>query len=123
MAALNEIIHVSPEMEAKIDLMLLPNGFDKSITTDTVYYRKGICEFKLWKVRTGCFFFVKLLSESYVDEDIYLIASNNNSYYLHRNISLDETLDVLTSCEDVNKLDMYMLNKDNLKALEVLACR
>lgn len=123
MAALNEIIHMSPEMEAKIDLMLLPNGFDKSITADTVYYRKGICEFKLWKVRTGCFFFVKLLSESYVDEDIYLIASNNNSYYLHRNISLDETLDVLTSCEDVNKLDMYMLNRDNLKALEVLACR
>jgi hypothetical protein len=123
MAALNEIIQLTPEIEEKIDSMLLPIGFDKSMTIDTIYYRKGICEFKLWKVRTGCFFFVKLLSESYIDEDVYLIACNNNSYYLHKNFSLDETLDVLTSCEDVNKLDMYMLNRDNLKALEVLACR
>lgn len=123
MAALNEIIQLSPEIEAKIDLMLLPIGFDKSITIDTIYYRKGMCELRLWKVRTGCFFFVKLLTESYAGEDIYLIASNNNSYYLHKNFSLDETLDVLTSCEDINKLDMYMSNRDNLKALEVLACR
>lgn len=122
MAALNEVIQWSPEIEQKIDSMLLPIGFDKSITADTSYYRKGMCEFKLWKVRTGCFFFVKL-EESYDDEDIYLIASNNNSYYLHKNFSLDETLDVLTSCKDINKLDMYMLNRDNLKALEVLACR
>lgn len=123
MAALNEVIQMSPEMEEKIDSMLLPIGFDKSLTPDTIYYHKGICEFKLWKVRTGCFFFVKLLTESYADEDIYLIASNNNSYYLHKKFSLDETLDVLTSCEDINKLDMYMSNRDNLKALEVLTCR
>ena len=123
MATLNEILQLSPELEEKIDSMLLPIGFEKSISVDTIYYHKGICEFKLWKVRTGCFFFVKLLTESYVDEDIYLIAGNNNSYYLHKNFSLDETLDILTSCEDVNKLDMYMLNRDNLKALEVLACR
>lgn len=123
MAALNEIIQMSPEIEQKIDLMLLPIGFDKTMTIDTIYYRKGMCEFKLWKVRTGCFFFVKLLSEHCIDEDIYLIACNNNSYYLHKNISLDETLDILTSCEDINKLDMYMSNRDNLKALEVLACR
>lgn len=123
MAALNEIIQMSPEIEQKIDLMLLPIGFDKTMTIDTIYYRKGMCEFKLWKVRTGCFFFVKLLSEHSIDEDIYLIACNNNSYYLHKNISLDETLDILASCEDVNKLDMYMSNRDNLKTLEVLACR
>lgn len=122
MAALNEVIQWSPEIEQKIDSMLLPIGFNKSITADTSYYHKGMCEFKLWKVRTGCFFFVKL-EESCDDEDIYLIASNNNSYYLHKNFSLDETLDVLTSCKDINKLDMYMLNRDNLKALEVLACR
>lgn len=122
MAALNEVIQWSPEIEHKIDSMLLSIGFDKSITVDTSYYHKGMCEFKLWKVRTGCFFFVKLLSENSIDEDIYLIASNNNSYYLHKNISLDETLDALTSCEDINKLDMYMANRENLKALEVLAC-
>lgn len=121
MAALKEVIQWSPEIEQKIDSMLLPIGFDKSITADTCYYHKGMCEFKLWKVRTGCFFFVKLITE--VDEDIYLIACNNNSYYLHRNFSLDETLDALTSCEDINKLDMYMANRENLKALEVLACR
>jgi hypothetical protein len=120
MAALNEIIQLTPEIEEKIDSMLLPIGFDKSMTIDTIYYRKGICEFKLWKVRTGCFFFVKL--ESSDDDDIYLIACNNNSYYLHKNFSLKETLDVLTSCEDINKLDMYISNRDNLKALEVLAC-
>jgi hypothetical protein len=123
MAALNEIVQFSPKLEDKIDSMLLPIGFDKSLTIDTIYYHKGICELRLWKVRTGCFFFVKLLTESYTGEDIYLIACNNNSYYLHKNFSLDETLDVLTSCEDVNKLDMYMSNRDNLKALEVLACR
>lgn len=122
MAALNEVIQLTPEMEEKIDSMLLPIGFDKRMMTDTIYYRKGMCEFKLWKVRTGCFFFVKLLSK-HIDEDIYLIACNNNSYYLHKNISLDETLYALTSCEDINKLDMYMANRENLKALEVLACR
>ena len=122
MAALNEKVQLTPEIEEKIDSMLLPIGFDKIMTKDTIYYRKGICEFKLWKVRTGCFFFVKL-EESCEDEDIYLIACNNNSYYLHKNFSLDETLNVLTSCKDINKLDMYMLNRDNLKALEVLACR
>lgn len=121
MAALNEVIQWSPEIEQKIDSMLLPIGFDKIKTKDAIYYHKGICEFKLWKVRTGCFFFVRL--ESCDDEDIYLISCNNNSYYLHKNVSLDETLDVLTSCEDINKLDMYMVNRDNLKALEVLACR
>lgn len=121
MAALNEKVQLTPALEDKIDSMLLPIGFEKSITTDTIYYNKGICEFKLWKVRTGCFFFVKL--ESSDDDDIYLIACNNNSYYLHKNFSLKETLDVLTSCEDINKLDMYISNRDNLKALEVLACR
>lgn len=122
MAALNEVIQWSPEIEQKIDSKLLSAGFDKSITVDTSYYHKGMCEFKLWKVRTGCFFFVKLLSENSIDEDIYLIACNNNSYYLYKNISLDEILNILTTCKDVNKLDMYMANRENLKALEVLAC-
>src|SRR5574344_2133262 len=107
MAALNDVIQWSPEIEQKIDSMLLPIGFDKTMTINTIYYRKGMCEFKLWKVRTGCFFFVKLLSERSIDEDIYLIACNNNRYYLHKNVSLDETLDVLTTCKNVNKLDMY----------------
>lgn len=123
MAALNDVIQWSPEIEQKIDSMLLPIGFDKTMTIDTIYYRKGMCVFKLWKVRTGCFFFVKLLSEHSIDEDIYLIACNNNRYYLHKNVSLDETLDVLTTCKNVNKLDMYMVNRANLKVLEVLACR
>lgn len=117
----------SSEIEEKIDSLLLPVGFNKIITTDTIYYRKGICRFvliKLWKVRTGYFFYVKLYSDNCVDEDIiYLIASNNNRRYLYKNFSLDEILNILTICKNVNKLDMYMSNRDNLKALEVLACR
>lgn len=117
----------SSEIEEKIDSLLLPVGFNKTITTDTIYYRKGICRFvliKLWKVRTGYFFYIKLYSDNCVDEDIiYLIASNNNRRYLYKNFSLDEILNILTICKNVNKLDMYMSNRDNLKALEVLACR
>lgn len=127
MAALNEVIKWSPEIEQKIDSILLPVGFDKIITTDTICYRKGICKFvliKLWKVRKDYFFYVKLYSKSYADEDIiYLIASNNRSEYLYKNFSLDEILNILTTCKDVNKLEMYMENRDNLKTLEVLACR
>lgn len=123
MAALNDVIQWSPEIEQKIDSMLLSIGFDKSITTDTSYYHKGMCEFKIWKVRTGCFCFVKLLSWNDVNDDIFLIASNNNSYYRYRNLSLDEILNILTTCKDISKLEMYMANRDNLKALEVLACR
>ena len=120
-------LYKSSEIEEKIDSLLLPVGFNKTITTDTIYYRKGICRFvliKLWKVRTGYFFYVKLYSDNCVDEDIiYLIASNNNRRYLYKNFSLDEILNILTICKNVNKLDMYMSNRDNLKALEVLACR
>ena len=117
----------SPELVEKIDSMLLPIGFDKTITTDTIYYCKGICKFVLFKfrkVRKSYFFYVKLYSESCAVEDIiYLIASNNRHYYLYKNFSLDEILNILTTCKDVNKLDMYMLNRENLKILEVLACR
>lgn len=127
MTALNEVIQWSPEIEQKIDSMLLPVGFIKTVTIDTIYYCKGICKFvliKLWKVRKGYFFYVKLYSESCADEDIiYLIASNNRSNYLYKNFSLDEILNILTTCKDVNKLDMYMVNRENLKTLEVLACR
>ena len=117
----------SPELVEKIDSMLLPIGFDKTMTTDTIYYCKGICKFVLFKfrkVRKSYFFYVKLYSESCAAEDIiYLIASNNRHYYLYKNFSLDEILNILTTCKDVNKLDMYMLNRENLKTLEVLACR
>jgi len=123
MAALNEVIQWSPEIEQKIDSKLLSAGFESSLTPDTLYYHKDNCEFKIWKVRTGCFCFVKLLSWNDVNDDIFLIASNNNSYYRYRNLSLDEILNILTTCKDISKLDMYMSNRDNLKALEVLACR
>ena len=117
----------SPELEEKIDSMLLPIGFDKTMTIDTIYYSKGICKFVLFKfrkVRKSYFFYVKLYSESCADKDIiYLIASNNRHSYLYKNFSLDEILNILITCKDVNKLDMYMSNRDNLKALEVLACR
>ncbi len=122
MAALNEVIQWSSEIEQKIDSKLLSAGFESSLTPDTRYYYKDNCEFKIWKVRTGCFCFVKLLSWTDASEDIFLMASNNNSYYRYRNLSLDEILNVLTTCKDVNKLDMYMANRENLKALEVLAC-
>ena len=123
MAALNEVIQWSPEIEQKIDSKLLSVGFESSLTPDTLYYHKDNCEFKIWKVRTGCFCFVKLLSWNDVNDDIFLIASNNNSYYRYRNLSLDEMLNILTTCKDISKLEMYMANRDNLKALEVLACR
>ena len=123
MAALNEVIQWSPEIEQKIDSKLLSVGFESSLTPDTLYYHKDNCEFKIWKVRTGCFCFVKLLSWNDVNDDIFLIASNNNSYYRYRNLSLDEILNILTTCKDISKLEMYMANRDNLKALEVLACR
>jgi hypothetical protein len=123
MAALNEVIQWSPEIEQKIDSKLLSVGFKSSLTPDTLYYHKDNCEFKIWKVRTGCFCFVKLLSWNDVNDDIFLIASNNNSYYRYRNLSLDEILNILTTCKDISKLEMYMANRDNLKALEVLACR
>ena len=123
MAALNEVIQLSPEMEEKIDSKLLSAGFELSLTVDTRYYYKDNCEFKIWKVRTGCFCFVKLLSYDNVDDDVYLMASNNNSYYRYRKLSLDEILDALVSCKDISKLEMYMENKDNLKTLEVLACQ
>ena len=117
----------SPELEEKIDSMLLPIGFDKTMTIDTIYYSKGICKFVLFKfrkVRKSYFFYVKLYSESCADKDIIdLIASNNRHSYLYKNFSLDEILNILITCKDVNKLDMYMSNRDNLKALEVLACR
>lgn len=120
-------IQMSSEMVEKIDSMLLPIGFVKSMVADTIYYCKGICKFvviKLWKVRKDYFFYVKLYSKSCADEDIiYLIANNNRSEYLYKNFSLDEILNILTTCKDVNKLDMYMANRENLKALEVLACR
>lgn len=123
MAALNEVIQWSPEIEHKIDSKLLSAGFESSLTPDTLYYHKDNCEFKIWKVRTGCFCFVKLLSWNDINDDIFLIASNNNSYYRYRNLSLDEILNILTTCKDISKLEMYMANRDNLKALEVLACR
>ena len=123
MAALNEVIQWSPEIEQKIDSKLLSVGFESSLTPDTLYYHKDNCEFKIWKVRTGCFCFVKLLSWNDVNDDIFLMASNNNSYYRYRNLSLDEILNILTTCKDISKLEMYMANRDNLKALEVLACR
>ena len=64
-----------------------------------------------------------MLSYDNVDDDVYLMASNNNSYYRYRKLSLDEILDALVSCKDISKLEMYMENKDNLKTLEVLACQ
>ena len=107
------------ELEEKIDSMLLPIGFDKAMTPDTIYYSKGICKFVLFKfrkVRKSYFYYVKLYSENCAIEDIiYLIASNNRQYYLYKNFSLDEILNILTTCKDVNKLDMYMLNRENLK--------
>lgn len=123
MAALNEVIQLSSEILEKIDSKLLSAGFEPSLTTDTLYYYKDNCEFKIWKVRTGCFCFVKLLSWTDANDDIFLIASNNNSYYRYSNISLDEILNILTTCKDVSKLEMYMANRSNLEALEVLACR
>ena len=109
---------------SEIDNRLLPKGFVKQVYPDTLFYTKGICEFKVWKTRTRRFYFIKLIpNRDNVDEDIYLMSSNNHSYYKYNNVTLTEMLDILCSCTDVNKLDMYLENRDNLNALDVLACQ
>ena len=104
-----------------INARLLSSGFDKAVIKDTIIYCKDICEFRIWHVKSKYYYYVKLIPDS--GSDIFLMASNNNSYYKYRNITLGEILDTLCSCGDINKLDMYMENRDNLNALEVLACR
>lgn len=109
---------------SEIDNRLLPEGFVKRVYSDTLLYTKGICQFKVWKTRTGCFYFINLIpNRDNVDEDIRLISSNNHSYYKYNNVTLSEMLDILCSCTNVNKLDMYLENRDNLNALDVLACQ
>ena len=109
---------------SEIDNRLLPEGFVKRVYSDTLLYTKGICEFKVWKTRIRHFYFIKLIpNRDNIDEDIYLMSSNNHSYYKYNYVTLAEMLDILCSCTDVNKLDMYLENRDNLNALDVLACQ
>ena len=99
-----------------VDNRLIPIGFVKSIVGNYIFYNKENCEFKIWCTALKNFYFLRL-------KNILLAASNNNSFYQYKKVSLNEILEWICSCEDINKLDMYLMNKENLEALEVLACR